>query len=72
MTKYIDRNPKTANIFELNAMNGSLVIARTAGTESKANIMSAFSITKRESASGVMKNLLFLRKNNSPFLESLL
>ena len=72
MTKYIDRNPKTAKIFELNAINGSLVIARTAGTESRANIRSAFSITKSYSASGVINNLLFLRKNNSPFLESLL
>ena len=51
-----------AKMFELNAINGSLVIASTAGTESKANMISAFSITKRESASGVMKNLLFLRK----------
>ena len=46
-TKYIDLNPSIAKILELNAMNGSLVIAKTAGTESKANNKSAFSISSK-------------------------
>ena len=42
--KYNDLNPKTANIFELNTIKGSVATASIAGMLSNANIISVSSI----------------------------
>src|SRR3989338_475804 len=52
-TKYRDRRPRMAKMLEVNTMNGSVVMASTAGTESTANTTSVDSITASTSRSGV-------------------
>src|SRR3990172_2858941 len=57
-TKYRDRRPRMAKMLEVNTMNGSVVMASTAGTESTANTTSVDSITASTSRSGVAIHLL--------------
>ena len=51
--KYMERKPKMAKILELNTKNGSDVIAKMAGTLSKAKITSITSITIKAINKGV-------------------
>ena len=51
--KYIERNPRMAKILELKTKKGSDVIAKIAGTLSKAKSISITSITNKATKSGV-------------------
>ena len=51
--KYIDRNPRIANMFDVKTINGSRVSAKIAGTESTAKIMSLSSKNTSARKSGV-------------------
>jgi hypothetical protein len=51
--KYMDLRPKMANILDEKTINGSLVIAKIAGTESTAKIISVNSTTMRAKNNGV-------------------
>ena len=51
--KYSALKPKIANTFEVITINGSLVIANTAGIESIANTKSVNSIIARPTSNGV-------------------
>ena len=62
MKKYIDLSPNIANILELKTIKGSFVIEIIAGIESKANIISTFSINTKAIPNGVIKILLFFLK----------
>ena len=52
-TKYNERNPKIAKIFEVKTINGSVVMAKIAGILSNANIMSVVSTTIKAINRGV-------------------
>ena len=56
----MERNPRIAKIFELNTKKGSEVIAKMAGTLSKAKSMSITSITNKATKSGVAWVTLFI------------
>ena len=51
--KYNDRIPRIAKILDVNTMKGSLVIAKMAGIESMANMMSVNSMKMRANRRGV-------------------
>ncbi len=55
------RRPRMAKMLEVYTMNGSRVIARIAGTESTANMMSVVSITISTGTSAVATRLPFRR-----------
>ena len=51
--KYMARNPRMANTFEVNTINGSRDTAKMAGTESTAKMMSLISSISSATSSGV-------------------
>jgi hypothetical protein len=51
--KYIARRPRIANIFDVKTISGSFVIAKIAGTESTAKIISDTSMKSSATINGV-------------------
>ncbi len=62
--KYMDLNPKIAKMFEVNTIRGSRLIAKIAGTESTAKIMSLISKKTSARKRGVAYISPFLRVKN--------
>ena len=56
-TKYSERSPRIAKMFDVKMMNGSRVTAKMAGMESTANITSLLSTSNSASNRGVAISL---------------
>ena len=60
-TKYSERRPRIAKMFEVKTMNGSRVTAKMAGIESTAKTTSVASTTTSTRSSGVASRWPFSR-----------